>query len=178
MSEKKFLNCIMVEGFVLMIIGLCILILPKLTSLSFAVMLSAAFIIYGIYKTISSFVNKNYHPCFLLSLVSGILLATLGILILFVPNVSLLWLIALIGVYFLLDSINTTAFAVQLKSVYNMWGAKCITAIILFLIGIVIILGLPVMSFWMVTMLSGIAILIKGMTKIALALVNKNNYTL
>ena len=74
MSEKSFLNSIIVEGSVLMLLGLCILILPKLTTLSFGVMLSAAFISYGIYKIINSIINRNYHQCFILSLLLGIFL--------------------------------------------------------------------------------------------------------
>ena len=60
MSEKRFLNFIFIEGIKLTILGLCILILPKLTSLTFGVMLSSAFIAYGLYKIIISFINKNF----------------------------------------------------------------------------------------------------------------------
>ena len=41
MSEKRFLNFIFLEGILLTALGLCVLILPKLTSLTFGVMLSA-----------------------------------------------------------------------------------------------------------------------------------------
>ena len=50
-------------------------------------------------------------------------------------------------------------------------------AAILFLIGLIIILGLPVMAFWAVAILSGIAFLIKGMSKMAFHFANKNNYS-
>ena len=46
----------------------------------------------------------------------------------------------------------------------------------LFLLGLIIILGLPVMSFWIVELLSGIAMLVKGLAKMTIALANKNNY--
>ena len=178
MSEKRFLNCIMIEGFVLIILGLCILILPKLTYLSFGVMLSVAFISYGIYKIFHSLINKKYHQCFVLALLLGVFLTTLGILLLIVPKISLLWLIALIGTYFLLDSMLTSSYAAQIRSIYCFWWLKLISALILFAIGLIVILGLPIMSFWFVTMLSGIALLFKGMAKILIALVNKNNYSI
>ena len=178
MSEKSFLNSIIIEGFVLMILGLCILILPKLTSVSFGVMLSVAFISYGIYRMISSIVNKNYHTCFFLSLVLGIFLTTIGILLLLVPKISILWLIALIGVYFLLDSILTSSYAARIRSFCNLWGLKLLSALVLFVIGLIIVLGLPIMSFWFVTMLSGIGLLFKGMTKILIGFTNKENYSI
>jgi len=59
MSEKRFLTFMFIEGLLLTILGLCILILPKLTSLTFGVMLSVAFITYGAYKTIMSIINRS-----------------------------------------------------------------------------------------------------------------------
>ena len=122
MTEKKFLNFIFIEGIILTTLGLCVLILPKLTSLSFGVMLSSAFIAYGIYKIITSFMNRNYASCLLWSIFLGVYITVIGILLLLVPNVSLLWLIALIGVYFLLESISASAFIANVRSTMNAWG--------------------------------------------------------
>lgn len=178
MSEKKFLNCIIVEGFVLLTLGLCILILPKLTALSFGVMLSVAFISYGAYKITHSIMNKKYHQCFVLALLLGIFLTVIGISLLLVPQIDLLWIIASIGIFFLLDSIMTASYAAKIRNLYSFWGGKLFSALVLFATGFVIILGLPVMSFWFVTMLSGIALLFKGMTKILIGIINKNNYSI
>lgn len=176
MSEKRFLNFMCIEGALLTILGLCILILPKLTSLSFGVMLASAFIAYGLYKLAAAIVNRNYHKHFVCEILLGLFLLTIGILLFLVPKINLLWLIALIGVYFLLQSIMTTSFLAQIKNVFNFWGCKFFSTIALFLIGLIIVLGLPVMSFWLVALLSGVGFLIKGMSKTTLALVNKNNY--
>lgn len=175
MSEKKFLNCILIEGIILMILGLCVLILPKITELSFGIMLSAAFILYGIYKIIHSFVNKNSSRCFWVTTILGIFLLSIGVLLLFVPKVSLLWLIALTGVYFILESLSMTAFVSQIRNMYNFWGCKFFGAIILMLIGMLIVIGLPATSFWMVAMLCGLGLLIKGISKITFYNANTNN---
>ncbi len=176
MSEKRLLNCILIEGIMLIILSLCLLILPKLTSLSFGVMLSAVLISYGLYKIINIFISRNFTLNSIFSLLIGIFAATIGILLLFVPKISLLWLIALIGVYFLLESISSISFAIKMKEVYHYSSFKLFSAILLFIIGLIIILGVPVMSFWIVTVLSGIAFLIKGMAKFTIALSNFNNY--
>ena len=65
-----------------------------------------------------------------------------------------------------------------MRSMFNYSGCKLFSAIILFLIGIIIILGLPVMSFWAVAILCGTGLLIKGLTKITLSLANKNHYNI
>lgn len=176
MSEKRLLNLIFIEGFLLTILGLCVVILPKLTSLTFGVMLSAAFITYGLYKIIMSFINRNYVSNLIWYLFMGVFILTIGIFLLVVPRVSLLWLIALIGVFFLFESISSAAFLARVRSMFNFIGCKGFAAIILFLVGLIIILGLPVMSFWIVALLSGIAMLVKGLAKMTIALANKNNY--
>ena len=108
----------------------------------------------------------------------AIYILTIGILLLFVPKISLLWLIALIGVYFLLETISSMAFMSQIRNTFNSWGCKFFSTFVLFLVGIIIVLGLPVMSFWLVALLSGIALLVKGMAKNTIYLANKNNYNI
>ena len=178
MSEKKLLNFIFVEGLLLTILALCVLILPKLTSVTFGVMLSASFITYGLYKITSSIVNRNYISNIIWSIFLGLFILTVGILLLFVPKISLLWLIALIGTFFLLESISAVAFISKMRTMFNLIGCKGFAAFVLFLIGVVIIITLPLLSFWTVAMLCGIAMLIKGMAKISLSLANRNNYNI
>ena len=101
MPEKKFLNYIFIEGAILTFTALCILIIPKITELSFGIMLSSGFIVYGFYKIINSVFNKNYLRGYLTEMLLGIFLSIIGVLLLFVPRVSILWLIAMTGIYFL-----------------------------------------------------------------------------
>ena len=178
MSEKRFFNFIFIEGLLLMVLGLCVLILPKLTTLTFGVMLSAAFIAYGIYKIVVSIINKNYVSNIIYSIFLGLYILTIGILLLLVPKINILWLIALIGVFFLLESISSVAFISKMRSMFNSMVCKGFAAFILFLVGLIIILGLPIMSFWVVAILSGSALLIKGLAKMSLALANRNNYSI
>lgn len=178
MSEKRFLNFIFVEGVLLTILGLCVLILPKLTSLTFGVMLASAFIAYGLYKVTTSIINRHYLLNTLWCIFLGIYILTVGILLLMIPKISLLWLIALTGVYFLLESVSTIAFMAHVKNVFNFIGCKWFTAFVLFSVGLIIVLGLPLMSFWAVAILSGMALTIKGLSKITLSLANKNNFSI
>ena len=178
MSEKRFLTFIFIEGLMLTILALCILILPKLTSLTFGVILSSTFIAYGLYKIITSIINRTYVSNVIWSVFLGAFILAIGILLLMVPRISLLWLIALIGVYFILESISSIAFLSRIRSMFNFTGCKGFAALILFLVGLAIIIGLPIMSFWAVAILCGIALLIKGMSKMTLSLINRNNYNI
>lgn len=178
MSEKRFLSFIFIEGIILTILALCILILPKLTSLTFGVMLSSAFMAYGLYKIIISIINRNFASNVIWNVFLGTFILTIGILLLFVPKINLLWLIALTGVYFLLESISSTAFISQIRNTFNSWGCKYFAALVLFLVGLIIVISVPVIAFWVVAILCGLGFLIKGMSKIVLFLTNKNNYNI
>ena len=168
MPEKKFLNYIFIEGAILTFTALCILIIPKITELSFGIMLSSGFIVYGIYKIINSVFNRNYLRGYVCEMLLGVFLFVIGVLLLLVPRISILWLIAMIGIYFLLESLQTSTFISQIRTMYNFWGCKYFSGGAIFLIGLLIIMALPAMSFWVVAMLSGLGFLIKGMSKIAL----------
>lgn len=178
MTEKRFLSCIMTEGIILLILGLCVLIIPRLTELSYGVMMACAFITYGFYKIINSIINKTYGFGIIYGVLMGIFLSAIGVLIFFVPKVNILWLIELTGIYFIIESLASTVFSYYLKNRYNYWGGKLFSSIISFAVGLLIILGVPVMSFWLVTVLAGVAMLIKGFTKLTLAAVNLYNYNI
>ena len=176
MSEKKFITGIFIEGLILTVLGLCTLIIPKLTTLSYGVMLSIVFMAYGLYKILHSVFYKNYAPAFLYCLLLGSFVFVLGVLLLFVPDINLLWLIALTGVYFLLESISLKTFAAQIRNMYGFWIYVLLASCIIYLSGLIIILGIPVMSFWLVTVISGICFLVKGTAKLSVYFINRNNY--
>jgi len=176
MPEKRFLKFILSEGILLMLLALCILILPKLTELSFGVMLSISFIVYGFYKIFSVISCRNYVKNIVTGILSGIFILILGSLLLFVPKINLLWIIALIGVYFLLDSISLSSFMHRIDKIYSSAWCRVFTPAVVFLTGFIIVTGLPALTFWAVSMLCGTAFLIKGMSKITLF--NNNNNTL
>ena len=53
MSESKFLSCVLTESLLMLSLGLCMLIIPKITIVSFGLMMCLSFIIYGGYKVIN-----------------------------------------------------------------------------------------------------------------------------
>ncbi len=69
MTEKRFLNFILIEGILLSVLGICMLMLPKVTSLTFGLMICIALIVCGIYKIAHAIVTRNYerHILFLIS---------------------------------------------------------------------------------------------------------------
>ena len=68
MTEKRFLSFLLTEGILLAALGLGMLILPKITTISFGLMLCLSLIIYGGYKIINAFFTRNYSRHFILNI--------------------------------------------------------------------------------------------------------------
>ncbi len=168
MTEKRFLSFILTEGILLAALGLGMLILPKITTISFGLMLCLSLIIYGGYKIINAFFTRNYSRHFILNIFLGALLFIVGIFLFMAPMFNLVLITSGIGVYFVLESVAATAFALQNKGTLYFWWANILVSIMQFLLGLIIILGLPSTALWVVGVLIGINFLIAGMVLISM----------
>lgn len=173
MTEKRFLSFVLIEGILLAALGLGMLMLPKITTISFGLMLCLAFIIYGGYKAINAFLTRNYTRHYIFNIMVGLLLLVVGIFLFMAPMFNLVLITGLIGVYFLLESISSVAFAVQNKNTLYFWKADIFVAFLQFLLGIIIILGLPSTALWVVGVLAGVNFLLAGMVLISMYISTK-----
>ena len=173
MTEKRFLSFVLIEGILLAALGLGMLMLPKITTISFGLMLCLAFIIYGGYKAINAFLTRNYTRHYIFNIMVGLLLLVVGIFLFIAPMFNLVLITGLIGVYFLLESISSVAFAVQNKNTLYFWKADIFVAFLQFLLGIIIILGLTSTALWVVGVLAGVNFLLAGMVLISMYISTK-----
>ena len=173
MTEKKFLSFVLIEGILLSVLGLGMLMLPKITTISFGLMLCLTFIVYGGYKVINAILTKNYSRHFVLNVVSGLLLFLTGVFLFMAPMFNLLLITSAIGVYFILESISSIAFAVQNKNTLYFWWLAILVGVMQFLLGLIIILGLPSTALWVVGVLAGFNFLIAGVVLISMYISTK-----
>ena len=177
MTEKRFLNFILIEGILLSVLGICMLMLPKVTSLTFGLMICIALIVYGIYKIAHAIVTRNYERHFVLNIVIGAVLAILGIVLLSVPQINLLIITSIIGGLFSCRKyFKHSICSPNQKKTMSFWWVVLLISIMQFILGLIIILGLPMTSLWVVGMLLGINFLVTGMGLIAFRLSNKYDY--
>ena len=173
MTEKKFLSFVLTEGLLLTILGIGMLMLPKITTLTFGLMLCLVFVIYGGYKAINAFLTRNYTRHFILNIFIGLLLAGIGIFLFMAPMFNLVIITSLIGIYFIAESISSTAFAIQNRKLLYFWWADIFVSVIQFITGLIIIAGLPSTALWVVGILAGINFLITGVVMISMYLSTK-----
>ena len=173
MTEKRFLSFVLIEGILLSVLGLGMLVLPKITTISFGLMLCLMFIVYGGYKVINAILTRNYSRHFVLNIVTGLLLFLTGVFLFMAPMFNLLLITSAIGVYFIFESISSIAFAVQNKNTLYFWLLAILVGVMQFLLGLIIILGLPSTALWVVGVLAGINFLIAGVVFISMYLSTK-----
>ena len=177
MTEKRFLSFVLVEGILLTAIGIAMLILPKLTTITFGLLLCIAFIVYGGYKAINAFLTRNYSRHFAFNMIIGLLLIAIGVFLFMAPAFSLILITSLIGLYFLLESISSTAFAVQNRKTLYFWWAVVSIGIRQFLLGLLILIALPPTALWVIGVLAGINFLAAGMVMISMYISTKYIYS-
>ena len=173
MTEKRFLSFVLIEGILLSALGLGMLMLPKITTISFGLMLCLTFVVYGGYKVINAILTRNYSRHFILNILAGLLLFLVGVFLFMAPMFNLILITSAIGVYFILESISSTAFAVQNKNTLYCWWLEILVGVMQFLLGLIIILGLPSTALWVVGILAGVNFLIAGIVLISMYLSTK-----
>ena len=173
MTEKRFFSFVLIEGILLSVLGLGMLVLPKITTISFGLVLCLTFIVYGGYKVINAILTRNYSRHFVLNIVTGLLLFLTGVFLFMAPMFNLLLITSAIGVYFILESISSIAFAVQNKNTLYFWWLAILVGVMQFLLGLIIILGLPSTALWVVGVLAGINFLIAGVVFISMYISTK-----
>jgi len=163
MSESKFLSCVITESILLLVLGLGMLILPKVTIISFGLMMCLSFIIYGGYKVINALITKNFSRHFILDIIVGLILFISGVMLFAAPFMDIMVIIGLSGVYFILKSISSSAFSVQTRKTLNFWWMCLFLAILELFFGISVIVLIPSAALWLIGVMTGMDFILSGM---------------
>ncbi len=163
MTENRFLSFVLTESILLLFLGLGMLILPKVSPISFGFMMCFSFVAYGGYKILNAILTKNFSRHFILDIIAGLILFINGILLFSAPFFDIMLIIGLSGVYFILKSLSSSAFTVQTRKTLNFWWMCLFLAIIEFLFGIVVIIMIPSAALWLIGILTGLDFILSGM---------------
>lgn len=162
MTEHRFLNFVATEGVLMLCLGLCMLILPKVFMISFGLTICLSFIIYGGYKILTSFLEKNFSRHYILDIINGFILLISGIVLFISPIFDIVWILGLTGVYFILKSSSSSAFAIQTRQILNFWQLFLFVSVVEFFFGMLIIIMLPSAALWLVGIIAGFDFILTG----------------
>src|SRR3954451_21697774 len=160
----------LIEGILLVILGLAAMIVPPLASLAVTILLGWMFLISGAAGLVLTFWARRM-PGFWWSLVSAALAIVAGIVLLAQPVQGTLTLTIVVGAYFLAEGVATIMYALEhRKELTERWGWLLTSGIMDILIACFILAGLPGSALWALGILVGINLLFGGATLIAMAL--------
>jgi uncharacterized membrane protein HdeD (DUF308 family) len=160
----------LVEGIILLILGVAAIILPPIATLAVEILFGWLFLISGIAGLITTFMMRQ-APGFWWSLVSAILGIAVGIVLLAWPLSGVLTLTLVLIVFFAVEGIASIMFALEHKrELSGRWGWMLASGVIDLILAAIIIAGLPGTAVWALGLLVGINMVFGGTALIGMAL--------
>jgi uncharacterized membrane protein HdeD (DUF308 family) len=160
----------LIEGILLVILGLAAMIVPPLASLAVTILVGWLLLISGI-AGLALTVWARGMPGFWWSLISAVLALVAGIILLAQPAQGVYTLTLVIGVYFVAEGVATIMYALEhRRELSARWPWLLVAGIFDILIAFMIISGLPGSAEWAIGLLVGINLVFGGASLIGVAL--------
>src|SRR3979409_204527 len=173
-AVREHWKAFLIEGILLVILGLAAMIVPPLASLAVTIFLGWMFLISGIAGLALTFWARQM-PGFWWSLISAAVAVGAGIILLAKPVQGTLTLTIVVGAYFLAEGVATIMYALHhRRGLSERWSWMLFAGLLDILIAAMIGAGLPGCAEWASGLLFGINLLFGGASLIGVALAARN----
>jgi uncharacterized membrane protein HdeD (DUF308 family) len=160
----------LVEGIILVILGLAAILLPPLATLAFTIIIGWIFLVSGILGLITTFWARG-APGFWWSLLSALVGIAAGVVLLLWPLTGTVSLTLVLIAFFVVEGIASIFFAIEHRNqLSGRWGWMLISGIIDLILAAIIFAGLPGTAAWALGLLVGINLVFGGAALIGMAL--------
>ncbi len=160
----------LIEGIILVILGLAAIALPPLATLAFTIIIGWVFLISGGVGLFTTFWARHV-PGFWWSLISAIIGIAAGVVLLLWPITGTLSLTLVLIAFFVVEGIVSIMYAIEHRNqLTGRWGWMLVSGIIDLILAGIIFAGLPGTAVWALGLLVGINMLFGGAALIAMAL--------
>ncbi|HMF91844.1 MAG TPA: DUF308 domain-containing protein [Candidatus Angelobacter sp.] len=157
-----------VMGILLAAIGVLMLMYPLFTAAVTTVFIGAALVVVGVIELVLALRSHTWGR-FFLRLLLGLIYGVTGVLLLANPMWGVAVLTTVVGFMLIFESVFTTVLAFQMRPISG-WGWLLFDAGIALLLGILILAHWPQSSVWAIGTLVGVAVLVRGISRIALSI--------
>ncbi|MGA7488082.1 MAG: HdeD family acid-resistance protein [Xanthobacteraceae bacterium] len=169
-SVREHWVLFLIEGIVLVVLGILAIIVPPLATIAFTLFLGWLFLISGIVGLFTTFWAR-LAPGFWWSLFSAVLAIAAGIVLLAWPISGAVSLTLLLIVFFTIEGVLSIMYSLEhKKELSGRWGWMLASGIIDLILAGIILIGLPGTAVWALGLLVGINMLFGGSALIAMAL--------
>ena len=173
-SIKSHWKLFLVEGIVLLILGVGAVLIPVVASLAVSIFLGWLFLVGGIVGAVTTLMGRH-APGFWWSLISAAITIVAGLYLVGWPFAGAVSLTVVLAAYLVVEGIASMLFAYEHRGqLSSRWGWLFLNGVIdLFLAGIIIWL-LPLAAVWALGVIVGIDFIFGGASLISMALAARN----
>jgi uncharacterized membrane protein HdeD (DUF308 family) len=167
---RKHWKALLIEGIILVILGLAAIAVPPLASIAVTLFLGWMFLISGISGLILTTWARQM-PGFWWSILSALLALVAGVVLLGWPLQGTVSLTLVLGVFFVMEGVASIMYALDhRRELSGRWGLLVAAGILDLVIAAMIITGLPGSAEWAIGLLVGINLVFGGTALIGMAL--------
>ena len=160
----------MIEGVVLLILGLAAIVVPPIASLAVAIFLGWLFLVSGMVGLLTTYWMRH-APGFWWSLLSAVLALVVGVVLIGWPIGGVLSLTLVLITFFLIEGIASIMYALEhRRQLPDRWGWMLASGIVDLVLAALIFIGLPATAAWAIGLLVGINMVFGGVALIAMAM--------
>jgi uncharacterized membrane protein HdeD (DUF308 family) len=160
----------LVEGIVLVALGVLAVIIPRLATLAFTVFLGWLFVISGIAGLVTTF-GARRAAGFWWSLISAMLAIAVGVIMVLWPVSGAISLTMVLTAFFIAEGIVSIMYALaHRQQLTGQWGWLLASGLIDLAIAVLIMAGFPGTAAWAIGLLVGINMIFGGTALIVVAL--------
>lgn len=162
-TVRKFGIWTTIYGIVLIILGALAIIMPGVATLATGLTIGWLLLIAGIVGIVAVLTSGFSAPGFWWNLLTAILYALAGGALLWRPVAGVLTLTIILAAYLLATGVVKAIMAFEYRrAIPKAWGWMLLSALVDIVLGVVIVLGLPGTSLWVLGLLVGINLLFTG----------------
>lgn len=166
-STTNYSTIFLIEGILLFILGIIGIALPQLYTFSVELLLGAILLVSGIIQLFRC-IKAPDAPTFFLTLLSGLVSAVVGALLLTYPVAGVITLTLLLTVFFFWDGFVKLLLAYQLRDT-GLLSWLILSGLLALAMGIIIWSGWPGTAAWVIGLLVGINLIFQGFYLIVLS---------
>ena len=166
-TVRRYSLWYLIQGILMVVIGILALIYPWIASVAIVRLLGWFLIISGVLQAIG-LIGAREVPYFWLELISAVLAIVIGLLLLRHTDAGLLFFSVLFVVYFMIEGIVKTIFALAIRPFPN-WGWVLASGLVGIALSLYLWSNLSTASEWLLGLLFGILLIVEGAALTSLA---------
>jgi uncharacterized membrane protein HdeD (DUF308 family) len=169
-SIHEHWKLLLVEGILLLALGVLAIVVPPIASLAVAIFLGWLFLVSGLVGLVTTYMMRH-APGFWWSLVSALLALVVGVVLIGWPVSGVLSLTFVLIVFFIIEGIASIMFALEhRRELPDRWSWMLASGIVDLILAALILAGLPGSAAWAIGLLVGINMVMGGVALAAMAL--------